>query len=125
MAIKKYDKATVLMVRAEIEKAIKETCDRLGVKAPSLGNMTYTDHTLTSAKLVFGILTPKIDKDSIGLMGQVFKQGAGRFTVTVIHDTYVVAKSARGKNYRISYEQLNTMMTDNLAGARIGERYNL
>ena len=125
MAIKQFDDKTARLVRNEIEKAIKEACDRLGVKAPSLGNMSYTGHTLTSAKLVFGILTPPIDALSVGLMGQEFRQGAGRFKVVQIHETHVTATSARGKRYRINYEQLNTMMTEYSVGNRIGKEYGI
>lgn len=125
MAIKQFDDKTARLVRVEIEKAIKEACDRIGVKAPSLGNITYTGHALTSAKLVFGILTPPIDKDSVGLMGQEFRQGAGRFKVIEIHPTHVIATSARGKRYRIAYDQLNTMMTEYSVGNRIGKEYNI
>jgi len=125
MAIKQFDRDTAILVRAEIEKAIKEACDRIGVKAPSLGNMSYNSHTLTSAKLVFGILTPQIDKDSVGLMGQEFRQGAGRFKVVQIHETHVTATSARGKRYTIKYDQLNTMMTEYSVGNRIGKEYNI
>ncbi len=125
MAIKQFDDKTARLVRAEIEKAIKEACDRIGVKAPSLGNMSYNSHTLTSAKLVFGIITPPIDKDSIGLMGQEFRQGAGRFKVVQIHETHVTATSARGKRYTIKYDQLNTMMTEYSVGNRLGKEYGI
>jgi len=124
MAIKKFDRATVLMAREEIEKAIKEACDRLGIKAPTLGNISFTDHSITTAKLVFGIQTQQMDKDTVRV-GQVFRQGAGRFTVKTIHDTYVIASSARGKNYRITYKQLNEMVTDNKMGHEIGKSYGI
>jgi hypothetical protein len=125
MAITKFDEATVKMVRKEIEQALKEACDRIGIKPPGLGNITFNNHSISTAKLVFGILTPPIDKDTAGLMGQEFRQGAGRFTVKEIHPEHVIALSARGKRYRIGYDQLNKMMTDNNFGNRVGKEYNI
>jgi hypothetical protein len=125
MAIKQFDRDTVKQVREEIEKSIKEACDRLGIKPPTLGNITFDKHTIHTAKLVFGILTPPIDRNTAGLMGQVFKQGSGRFKVIAIHEDHVTASSSRGKHYRISYEQLNTMMTDADWGMRVGKQYGI
>lgn len=122
--IRKFDKATVIEARKEIEKAIKEACDRLGLKAPSLGNISFNDHSFTSAKLVFGIQTQEMSKDTVRV-GQVFRQGAGRFTVKTIHDDHVIASSARKKLYRISYKQLNEMITDNKMGHEIGKSYGI
>lgn len=125
MTIKKFDEATVRMVRKEIEQALKEACDRIGIKPPGLGNITFNAHSISTAKLVFGIITPPIDKDTPGLMSQEFRQGAGRFKVIEIHPNHVIATSSRGKRYRIDYAQLNTMMTDNNFGNRLGKEYGV
>ena len=95
--------------RHEIEKAIKEVCDRMGVKAATLGNCNFTSTSFSTAKLVFGIQAEPLSKDTPGLLRSTFRQGAGRFTVTQVNTDHVIATTSRGKKYTIRYDQLDNM----------------
>jgi hypothetical protein len=107
--ITQFKGTNVKEFRHAIEKAIKDACDKMGVKAPTLGNCNFTPTSFSTAKLVFGIQAEPLSKDTPGLLNSTFRQGAGRFTVTQVNTDHVVATTSRGKRYTIRYDQLDNM----------------
>ena len=112
MEIQRISPATLKTLRAELEAAIANVCNKHGIIPPTLGNIRYTDNSFSTAKLNFNLKTalPKVDISNLNeMIGRRFKMGQRIFNITAVNNGNFSAVSNRGKRYLIKPEQLAGM----------------
>jgi hypothetical protein len=112
--ISKIDKANISSLRAELETAIRNVCEKHGLRASSLGSISYTDSYFTTGKITVSVKRNEAPLSTVepnSLVGQRYKMGQRTFTVTSSNgDGTVTARTNRGASYRIRIDQLESMI---------------
>ena len=114
MVIKHFNDATVKQLRVEVEAAINDIAKKYGLKASTLGRISYNSISLSTGKLNFALEAEQPDLTSMKLedfISKRFKHGSRTFTIIGTEDGKLLARTNRGARYLLRVDQLSTMIS--------------
>ena len=102
--IKSFNDASVRALRKEVEEAIQAVASKYGLKASTLGNISYNMNTVHTGKLTFAVADSQKPTEGVllgDLIGRRYKQGSRTFTIIGTEDGKLLARTNRGARYLI------------------------
>lgn len=113
MKINHFNDTTVKQIRVEVEAAINDIAKKYGLKASSLGRISYNSISLNTGKLTFALEAEQPDLSTMKLedfINRRFKHGSRTFSILAVEGDKLIARTNRGARYLIRVDQLSTMI---------------
>lgn len=102
-------------MRNSIEKAIESECKKLGLKSSGIGRITFDDKSFSTSKLTFILESAQPTFSNLeDYVGKSYKLNRRIFSITrVIDDKHVLGVTQRGKNFRLTKDDIAKMVEVN------------
>lgn len=112
MAITKFDAFNAKHLRNELENTLNEFAEKHGLKAASLGNISYTDNILNTGKISFATAVSQMPVNAplLSYVGKKYKHGNRIFTILGVKEGKLEAITQRNARYLITPEQICDMI---------------
>ena len=110
--ITNFNDLSIRTLRREVEQALADVAKRHGLRASTLGNISYTGSVMTTGKLTFSTLAavPQLEGPLESFIGRRFKQGSREFRILRVENGKLVGITNRSKSYIIRRDQLAEMI---------------
>ena len=114
--ITRMDRASVKLLREDLEAAIAKVCDKHGLVRTTLGNISFNtlENTMTTPKLTFAPLRADQKNPAAvnpaSYVGRHFKMGQRVFEILSQDGNTFIGRTQRGARYRLRLEQVVNMI---------------